>query len=162
MREQVEGLEDDADVAPHCILVDARAVTSWPQRRIRPRLTGSSKLTQRSNVDLPDPDAPMRQIDLMGRHRQVDSAQNLEIAERLVDVLEPDRLLSRAVPAREAVADRGPLLGRHPGVRVTTGPRLIAPPCPPPCGGSRPGRQAVGEPGERNRQAEEHDSAATV
>ena len=37
------------------------AVTSWPHRVIRPELIGSSRFTQRSSVDLPDPDAPIRQ-----------------------------------------------------------------------------------------------------
>src|SRR5262249_39214124 len=37
------------------------AVISWPHRLIRPESIGSSRLTQRSSVDLPDPDAPIRQ-----------------------------------------------------------------------------------------------------
>ncbi len=36
-------------------------VTSWPHRLIRPESIGSSRFTQRSSVDLPDPDAPIRQ-----------------------------------------------------------------------------------------------------
>ena len=38
-----------------------RAVISSPSTRIRPRSIGSSRLTQRSSVDFPDPDAPIRQ-----------------------------------------------------------------------------------------------------
>ncbi len=59
----------------------------------------------------------------MGRHRQVDSAQDLEIAERLVNVLEPDCLLARRGraaklgpaklgPARLGPAELGPAKAR--------------------------------------------------
>ena len=37
------------------------AVISSPPRTIRPPSIGSSRLTQRSSVDFPDPEAPMRQ-----------------------------------------------------------------------------------------------------
>src|SRR6185369_2267757 len=37
------------------------AVISAPSTKIRPASIGSSKLMQRRSVDLPDPDAPMRQ-----------------------------------------------------------------------------------------------------
>jgi hypothetical protein len=37
------------------------AVTSCPHRVIRPESIGSSRFTHRSSVDLPDPDAPIRQ-----------------------------------------------------------------------------------------------------
>ena len=66
VREQVEGLEDDADVAAPAFSSTPAAVTSWPHRSIRPRLTGSNKLTQRRSVDFPDPDAPMRQMTSWG------------------------------------------------------------------------------------------------
>ena len=42
------------------------AVTSWPSRKIRPELIGSSRFRQRSSVDLPDPDAPIRQTTSCG------------------------------------------------------------------------------------------------
>src|SRR5689334_14529583 len=35
--------------------------TSWPSTRIEPRSIGTSAFTQRSSVDLPDPDGPMMQ-----------------------------------------------------------------------------------------------------
>ena len=38
-----------------------RPVTSSPRTRIRPESIGSSRLMQRSSVDFPEPDAPMRQ-----------------------------------------------------------------------------------------------------
>ena len=38
------------------------AVTSTPPTTIRPAVTGSIRLMQRSSVDLPEPDAPIRQI----------------------------------------------------------------------------------------------------
>ena len=37
------------------------AVISSPATTIRPASIGSSRLTQRSNVDFPEPDAPIRQ-----------------------------------------------------------------------------------------------------
>src|SRR5258708_7117731 len=37
-------------------------VMSWPNRLIRPASIGSSRLMHRSNVDFPDPEAPIRQI----------------------------------------------------------------------------------------------------
>ena len=36
--------------------------TSWPSTRIEPRSIGTSALTQRNSVDLPEPDGPMMQI----------------------------------------------------------------------------------------------------
>ncbi len=36
-------------------------VISWPSSQIVPASIRSSRFTQRSSVDLPDPDAPMRQ-----------------------------------------------------------------------------------------------------
>ena len=38
-----------------------RAVISTPPTTIRPAWIGSSRLMQRSSVDLPEPDAPIRQ-----------------------------------------------------------------------------------------------------
>ena len=38
------------------------AVISWPPTSMLPRLIRSSRLMQRSSVDLPEPDAPIRQI----------------------------------------------------------------------------------------------------
>ena len=38
------------------------AVMSTPSTMIRPASIGSRRFTHRSNVDLPDPDAPIRQI----------------------------------------------------------------------------------------------------
>ncbi len=36
-------------------------VTSWSPTMIRPEVGSSSRLTQRSRVDLPEPDGPMMQ-----------------------------------------------------------------------------------------------------
>jgi hypothetical protein len=54
VREQVERLEHDPDPAPI-------AVISSPSMTMRPPSIGSSRLMQRRSVDLPDPDAPIRQ-----------------------------------------------------------------------------------------------------
>ena len=62
VREQVERLEHDPDAPPDPVDVDALgAVISSPSTTIRPASIGSSRLMQRRSVDLPDPDAPMRQ-----------------------------------------------------------------------------------------------------
>ena len=50
---------------------------------------------QRSRVDLPEPDAPIRQMTSCVATVEVDPAQDLEFAERLVEALDADRLASR-------------------------------------------------------------------
>ena len=44
----------------------APSVMSSPKNAIRPRSTSSSRFTQRSSVDLPEPEAPIRQITSWG------------------------------------------------------------------------------------------------
>ena len=66
---------------------------------IRPASIGSSRLTQRSSVDLPEPDAPIRQITSCSSTTRSMPAQDLELVERLADALEHDRLAHRALPA---------------------------------------------------------------
>ena len=39
---------------------------AWPSSQIVPASTRSSRFTQRSSVDLPDPDAPIRQMTSCG------------------------------------------------------------------------------------------------
>ena len=47
---------------------------------------------QRRSVDLPDPDAPMRQTTSCSATHEVDPAQDLELAERLVQALDAQGL----------------------------------------------------------------------
>ncbi len=68
-----------------------RAVISSPSIRIRPRSIGSSRFTHRSNVDLPEPDAPIRPDDLVVVDLEVDPLQHLELVEGLVEALDPER-----------------------------------------------------------------------
>ena len=44
---------------------------------------------QRRNVDLPEPDGPMRHHDLAALHLEVDALEHLVPAEALVDALRP-------------------------------------------------------------------------
>ena len=60
------------------------AVISSPPTTMRPASIGSRRLMQRSSVDLPEPDAPMTHTTSCSATRQVDPAQHLELAERLV------------------------------------------------------------------------------
>ena len=57
---------------------------------MRPASTGSSRLTQRSSVDLPEPEAPIRQTTSCSATLEVDPAQHLVLAERLVHALDRD------------------------------------------------------------------------
>ena len=50
---------------------------------------------QRSSVDLPEPDDPMRQTTSCSATVEVDAAQDLEVAERLVQALDPEGALRR-------------------------------------------------------------------
>ena len=63
VREQVERLEDDADPAADRVRRRRRGsvMSCAVEPTIRPSSTGSSRLMQRSSVDLPEPDAPIRQ-----------------------------------------------------------------------------------------------------
>ena len=78
-----------------------RAVISSPPTTIRPASIGSSRLTQRRSVDLPEPGRADQADDLVLGEREVDPAQHLELAERLVHALEPQ---SRRLQAPRPVA----------------------------------------------------------
>ena len=81
------------------------AVISLPSTTIRPASIGSSRFTQRSSVDFPEPDAPIRQTTSCSATRQVDAAQHLDVPEGLVHALDEQRL-AHAIRLRVA-ADRG-------------------------------------------------------
>ena len=85
VREQVEALEDEADLGPLGApsrgpsgSAAARPRSSWPIRRpsiqISPPVGRSRKLTQRSSVVLPEPLGPMIARRLAARHLEVDAA----------------------------------------------------------------------------------------
>jgi len=86
------------------------AVTSWPQSKIRPRLTGSRRFTHRSSVDLPDPDAPMRQMTSWGATDRSIPRRTSRTPNDLWDAFQPDRLLAdeSRVPAQRRVARAAP------------------------------------------------------
>ena len=58
---------------------------SSPSKVITPSSTVSSRLAQRSSVDLPEPDAPISTTHCPRLDRQVDVAQHHVVAERLAD-----------------------------------------------------------------------------
>ena len=66
------------------------SVSSTPSTTTVPAVGSSSRLTQRSSVDLPDPDGPMTQTTSPRVDRQVDAAQHLEVAEGLVQAADLD------------------------------------------------------------------------
>ena len=115
MREQVERLEHDPDPPPDPVDVDALAVISSPSTKIRPASIGSSRLMQRSSVDLPIPDAPIRHTTSCSATLEVDPAQDLELAERLVEPLDREGSAVRptAVDGRRAWTARRVGRGRR-------------------------------------------------
>ena len=56
---------------------------------------------QRSRVDLPLPEAPIRQTTSCSADGQVDPAQDLERSETLVEALDPDDVGGHRAPARK-------------------------------------------------------------
>ena len=127
-------------------------LTSTPRRgdllaaatTIRPASIGSSRFTQRSSVDLPDPEAPIRHTTSCSASVEVDPAEHLELAERLVEALErppsagvaahaslPGLLappVARDEPvgeARERDRDRDEQRRRDEVVRAVEGRRLV-------------------------------------
>ena len=68
-----------------------RRVIESPSTRMSPCWTRSRPLTQRISVDLPEPDGPQTTTTSPGVHREVDLAQDVELAEPLVDAVELDR-----------------------------------------------------------------------
>ena len=85
MRVQVEGLEDEADPLPHAVDVDPGAQMFSPSTRTSPPVGSSSRLQQRSSVDLPEPDGPMTNTSSRGATGEVDAAQHLRVAEGLAE-----------------------------------------------------------------------------
>ena len=64
-----------------------------PSNVIEPASTFSSRLMQRSSVDLPEPEAPIRQTTSCAAMSRLDVRQHLVLAERLGDVLDLDEAL---------------------------------------------------------------------
>ena len=91
VREEVERLEDDADAAAHRIRVDAarRDLVAVDEdaaavdRLQEVHATQQRRLARAGGADQAD--------DVVLRDIEVDAAQHLYLAERLVDVLEPER-----------------------------------------------------------------------
>ena len=93
MREQVELLEDHPDPAADEVELPAGSPSPGdpllvPSRKILPSSGGSSRLMQRSSVHLPEPLGPITQTTSPALDVEVDAAQDLELAEALVDALE--------------------------------------------------------------------------
>ena len=75
---------------------------SWPNSSIVPESIRSSRLQQRSRVDLPDPDEPMTHTTSWAAIVEVDASQHLEGTEGLVDTDGAQDVGSRAAPVRAA------------------------------------------------------------
>ena len=73
-----------------------------------PESIGSRRLIARHSVDLPDPDGPEHHHDLAGCDLEVDVAQDVQLAEVLVDGRHPDHGRSRSCGA----SGHGGTLGR--------------------------------------------------
>ena len=72
----------------------------WPSTVIEPASTFSSRLMQRSSVDLPEPEAPIRQTTSCAADVEADVGQDLVLAEGLGDVLDLDEALVAHAAAR--------------------------------------------------------------
>jgi hypothetical protein len=86
VREQVVGLEDDADLATQPVEVDPAPVTTSPSMRISPDEMSSRPLMQRSIVDLPEPDGADQGHDLVPLDLQRHALQDRRVAVGLVHV----------------------------------------------------------------------------
>ena len=106
--------------------IDARPLTPSPSRRISPPSIGSSPLMQRSSVDLPHPEAPIRQTTSCSLDGQVDAVEHLVIAEALVD---PPQLEEAGVlgAGSDAGVELPSLSQPRPVTRSDTQALLVAP-----------------------------------
>ena len=74
-----------------------------PSRKMSPSSISSSRSTQRSIVDLPEPEAPITRDRLVLVDAEVDAAQDLELAERLRHALELEhRAVALIAPPSDA------------------------------------------------------------
>ena len=73
---------------------------SRPSKRMTPSSISSSRLRQRSRVDLPDPDEPIRQTTSPGATREVDVVEHHAVAVRLAEALDLEEGGHRTCPAR--------------------------------------------------------------
>ncbi len=126
VREQVELLEDHADALADDIDV-VLPLISWPSSRICPCSAGSSRLMQRSSVDLPEPDGPSTQTTWPRLIVRSMPCRTLRRAEALVDALETEhRLFTRS---RHCMAPAPPVEGGVPPANaVMSGGSSLEPP----------------------------------
>ena len=88
VREEVERLEDDADLAAQRVHVDLALGDRLAVDDDRALLTASSRLRQRSSVDLPEPDAPIRHTTSCSATVRLDLVEHRVLAEALGHVLD--------------------------------------------------------------------------
>ena len=106
MREEVERLEDDADAAAHDVHVDAarRDLAAVDEdAAIVDRLEQVDAAQQRR---LARPGGADQADDLVLGDVEVDAAQHRDLAERLVDVLEPERAHIATAPTWRRLRSR--------------------------------------------------------
>ncbi len=142
VREEVERLEDDADVAPHAVHVHAAAGDLLP---LDPDAAGVDLLEQVDAAQqrrLPGSGGADQAHDLVLRDGQVDAAQDLEVVERLVQALDSERRRRapsvigrrRQLPLRSRAASQstkrasGIVSSRNSSAQPRYGVKLKAPP----------------------------------
>ena len=107
VREQVEGLEDDADLAPDQVLVDVRPGDLVPEHADPPGVDGLQQVDAAQQRRLARARRADQADDLVRGHRQVDALEHLVGLEGLVQVLDHDGL-GRRRRGRARRLDLGP------------------------------------------------------
>ena len=116
VREQVVVLEHDAESCADGVGLDRGSLMSWSPSQIWPSSMGSSRLRQRSSVDLPEPLAPMSATTSCRASSTETPRSTGRLAERLPDLLGPEHgtpltaLIRSPRPARGGAA--GPSTSR--------------------------------------------------
>ena len=99
MREEVEGLEDDPDPAAHPVHVDAARGDLLAGDDDPPGVDRLEQVHAAQQGRLAGARGADQADDLVLGHGEVDPAQHLELAERLVQPLDPERVAHTSRPA---------------------------------------------------------------
>ena len=92
VREEVEGLEDDPDPATDAVDVDTAGGDLLAAHRDPPRVDRLEQVDAAQEGRLPRAGRADQAHDLVLGEREIDAAEHLELAERLVDALDEQRL----------------------------------------------------------------------
>ena len=91
MREEVEGLEDDADPSPYQVHVHTRGRHVLAVNDDAPRVDRLEQVDAAKQCRLAGAGRADQADDLVLGHREIDAAQHLELAEALPDPFEEHR-----------------------------------------------------------------------